>query len=218
LLLLGGCLLLGLISGEYAWALVLGLAGYLGWTLRQLWRLQQWLKSSDTDAPPPDSHGIWGDIFDSLYHLQRRDLRLRAQLQTVIDRVQGSTSALKEAVVMLDSEGNLEWWNPAAERLLADALALEAAGAQLMVLECVPVALAKRITEALTIPVIGIGAGNVTDGQILVMHDAFGITGGHIPKFAKNFLAGTGDMRAAVRQYVSEVEAGTYPGEEHSFH
>ncbi len=50
------------------------------------------------------------------------------------------------------------------------------------------------------------------------MHDAFGITGGHIPKFAKNFLAGTGDMRAAVRQYVSEVEAGTYPGEEHSFH
>ncbi|WP_312919562.1 phosphate regulon sensor histidine kinase PhoR [Stutzerimonas nitrititolerans] len=118
LLLLGGCLLLGLISGEYAWALVLGLGGYLGWTLRQLWRLQQWLKSSDTDAPPPDSHGIWGDIFDSLYHLQRRDLRLRAQLQTVIDRVQGSTSALKEAVVMLDSEGNLEWWNPAAERLL----------------------------------------------------------------------------------------------------
>ena len=106
----------------------------------------------------------------------------------------------------------------AAQTLFDDALALEAAGAQLLVLECVPVALAKRITEALTIPVIGIGAGNVTDGQILVMHDAFGITGGHIPKFAKNFLAGTGDMRAAVRQYVSEVEAGTYPGEEHSFH
>ena len=52
-------------------------------------------------------------------------------------------------------------------------------------LECVPVELAKRITDALSIPVIGIGAGNVTDGQILVMHDAFGITGGHIPKFAK---------------------------------
>lgn len=73
----------------------------------------------------------------------------------------------------------------AADRLLSDALALEAAGAQLLVLECVPVELAKRITEALAIPVIGIGAGNVTDGQILVMHDAFGITGGHIPKFAK---------------------------------
>lgn len=60
--------------------------------------------------------------------------------------------------------------------------------------------------------------GNVTDGQILVMHDAFGITGGHIPKFAKNFLAETGDIRAAVRQYMAEVESGVYPGEEHSFH
>ncbi|HIA8971399.1 TPA: 3-methyl-2-oxobutanoate hydroxymethyltransferase, partial [Escherichia coli] len=55
-------------------------------------------------------------------------------------------------------------------------------------------------------------------GQILVMHDAFGITGGHIPKFAKNFLAETGDIRAAVQQYMAEVESGVYPGEEHSFH
>ena len=106
----------------------------------------------------------------------------------------------------------------AAQALLDDALALEAAGAQLLVLECVPVALAKRVTDALTIPVIGIGAGNVTDGQILVMHDAFGITGGHIPKFAKNFLIEAGDIRAAVRQYVTDVESGVYPGEEHSFH
>lgn len=106
----------------------------------------------------------------------------------------------------------------AAQILFDDALALEAAGAQLLVLECVPVALAQRITQALSIPVIGIGAGNVTDGQILVMHDAFGVTGGHIPKFAKNFLAEAGDMRAAVRQYIAEVESGSYPGEEHSFH
>ncbi|RWR00481.1 3-methyl-2-oxobutanoate hydroxymethyltransferase [[Pantoea] beijingensis] len=105
-----------------------------------------------------------------------------------------------------------------ADRLLEDALALEAAGAQLMVLECVPVTLAERVTNALTIPVIGIGAGNVTDGQILVMHDALGITGGHIPKFAKNFLTPAGDIRAAVRQYITEVEAGSYPAEEHSFH
>ena len=106
----------------------------------------------------------------------------------------------------------------AAQTLFDDAVTLEAAGAQLLVLECVPVELAKRITEALSIPVIGIGAGNVTDGQILVMHDAFGITGGHIPKFAKNFLSEAGDMRAAVRQYIAEVESGVYPGEEHSFH
>ncbi|EKY3246628.1 3-methyl-2-oxobutanoate hydroxymethyltransferase [Cronobacter dublinensis] len=105
----------------------------------------------------------------------------------------------------------------AAQTLLDDALVLEAAGAQLLVLECVPVALAQRITSALSIPVIGIGAGNVTDGQILVMHDAFGITGGHIPKFAKNFLAQAGDMRAAVREYIAEVESGVYPGAEHSF-
>ncbi|MDF7681664.1 3-methyl-2-oxobutanoate hydroxymethyltransferase [Enterobacteriaceae bacterium ESL0689] len=106
----------------------------------------------------------------------------------------------------------------AAQGLLDDALALEAAGVCMLVLECVPRALAKRISEALSIPVIGIGAGNVTDGQILVMHDAFGITGGHVPKFAKNFLAEAGDIRAAVRQYIAEVESGCYPGEEHSFH
>ncbi|ELO0753432.1 3-methyl-2-oxobutanoate hydroxymethyltransferase [Salmonella enterica] len=106
----------------------------------------------------------------------------------------------------------------AGDQLLSDALELEAAGAQLLVLECVPVELAKRVTQALSIPVIGIGAGNVTDGQILVMHDAFGITGGHVPKFAKNFLSTAGDIRAAVRQYMAEVESGVYPGEEHSFH
>ncbi|MBL0868444.1 3-methyl-2-oxobutanoate hydroxymethyltransferase [Pectobacterium carotovorum] len=106
-----------------------------------------------------------------------------------------------------------------ANQLLADALALEEAGAQLLVLECVPVALAKRVTDALSIPVIGIGAGNVTDGQILVMHDAFGITGDNTPKFAKNFLAPSGgDIRAAVRLYAQEVEQGIYPAEEHSFH
>ncbi|MEE8785347.1 MAG: 3-methyl-2-oxobutanoate hydroxymethyltransferase, partial [Rahnella inusitata] len=101
--------------------------------------------------------------------------------------------------------------------LIKDALMLEEAGAQLLVLECVPVELARRVTEELTIPVIGIGAGNVTDGQILVMHDAFGITGGHTPKFAKDFLSEAGDIRGAVRLYVDQVAQGVYPGEEHSF-
>ncbi|KAA8995487.1 3-methyl-2-oxobutanoate hydroxymethyltransferase [Affinibrenneria salicis] len=105
----------------------------------------------------------------------------------------------------------------AANRLLEDALALEQAGAQLMVLECVPVALAERVTEALSIPVIGIGAGMSTDGQILVMHDALGITGEKTPKFAKNFLAQAGDIRAAIRLYIQEVEQGLYPAAEHSF-
>lgn len=118
LMLLAGCLLIGLITGEYAWALVAGLVGYLGWMLQQMRRLQQWLKRSQPDEPPPDGQGLWGDIFDNLYQMQRRDLRLRGQLQSVIDRAQGSTTALKDAVIMLDRDGNLEWWNPAAERLL----------------------------------------------------------------------------------------------------
>ncbi|MEQ4511832.1 3-methyl-2-oxobutanoate hydroxymethyltransferase [Dickeya zeae] len=105
----------------------------------------------------------------------------------------------------------------AASQLLEDALALEQAGAQLLVLECVPVSLAQRVTEALSIPVIGIGAGNVTDGQILVMHDALGVTGGHTPKFARNFMAEATDIRAAIRLYVQEVEQGTFPDEKYSF-
>jgi 3-methyl-2-oxobutanoate hydroxymethyltransferase len=105
----------------------------------------------------------------------------------------------------------------AANQLLQDAQNLEHAGAQLLVLECIPAELARKITEALSIPVIGIGAGNATDGQILVMHDAFGITGGHIPKFAKNFLAEAGDIRLAIKNYIQQVEESSYPGEEHSF-
>lgn len=105
----------------------------------------------------------------------------------------------------------------AAKQLLIDAQNLELAGMQLLVLECVPTELARQVTEALSIPVIGIGAGNATDGQILVMHDALGITGGHTPKFAKNFLAQGGDIRGAMQLYIREVEQGIYPDEEHSF-
>ncbi|QBY04734.1 3-methyl-2-oxobutanoate hydroxymethyltransferase [Thalassotalea sp. HSM 43] len=107
--------------------------------------------------------------------------------------------------------------NEKAMQMIEDAKQLEAAGIQLLVLECIPVELAKAITDALTIPVIGIGAGNVTDGQILVMHDAFGISVGKIPKFSRNFLADAGDIRAAVALYKSEVESGNFPGPEHCF-
>jgi 3-methyl-2-oxobutanoate hydroxymethyltransferase len=105
-----------------------------------------------------------------------------------------------------------------AEQLVNDALALEKAGIQLLVLECVPVHLAARITEALQIPVIGIGAGCDTDGQILVMHDAFGISAGFCPKFSKNFLIETGDIRRAVALYKEQVENGSFPSAEHSFY
>ncbi|WP_421185241.1 3-methyl-2-oxobutanoate hydroxymethyltransferase [Aeromonas enteropelogenes] len=104
-----------------------------------------------------------------------------------------------------------------AQEIYRQALELQAAGIQLLVLECVPTTLAERITKALRIPVIGIGAGPATDGQILVMHDAFGITSGYVPKFTKNFLAETGDVRAAVRLYVQQVSEGSFPGPEHCF-
>lgn len=105
-----------------------------------------------------------------------------------------------------------------ATTLLNDALTLEAAGIQLLVLECVPVQLAEKITKALHIPVIGIGAGSETDGQILVMHDAFGISAGFCPKFSKNFLIETGDIRQAVTLYKEQVENGSFPSAEHSFY
>ncbi len=105
-----------------------------------------------------------------------------------------------------------------AEQLVNEALQLEKAGIQLLVLECVPVQLAARVTKALKIPVIGIGAGSETDGQILVMHDAFGISAGFCPKFSKNFLIETGDIRRAVALYKEQVENGAFPSAEHSFY
>ena len=118
LLLVTACLVVGLISSQYGWSLAIGLGLYLAWTLKQLLRLHDWLSSHKADEPPPDGYGLWGEVFDSIYHLQRRDQRVRGRLQAVIDRVQESTAALKDAVIMLDSEGNLEWWNRAAETLM----------------------------------------------------------------------------------------------------
>ncbi|NIY90854.1 3-methyl-2-oxobutanoate hydroxymethyltransferase [Vibrio diazotrophicus] len=103
-----------------------------------------------------------------------------------------------------------------ADRMVKDALALQEAGAQIVLLECVPAGLAERITQILDVPVIGIGAGNSTDGQILVMHDMFGISANYMPKFSKNFLAETGDMHKAVAAYMADVEAGRFPDEAHT--
>lgn len=104
-----------------------------------------------------------------------------------------------------------------AQRLIDSAIALEAAGAQLMVVECVPTAVGKRISEAVSIPVIGIGAGPHTDGQILVMHDMMGVSANYMPKFSKNYLAQTGNLQTAVTEYIEEVSNGQFPGPEHSF-
>jgi len=107
--------------------------------------------------------------------------------------------------------------NDKAEKMINDAKSLEAAGAQLLVLECIPASLGKAITEALTIPTIGIGAGKDTDGQILVMHDALGIACNYMPKFSRNFLKDTGDIQKAIELYISEVSNGNFPSDEHTF-
>ncbi|MDN6856002.1 3-methyl-2-oxobutanoate hydroxymethyltransferase [Pseudomonas sp. CAN2814] len=105
-----------------------------------------------------------------------------------------------------------------ARQLRADAIALEQAGVAVLLLECVPSALAQEITEAVKVPVIGIGAGSGTDGQVLVMHDMLGLSlSGRSPKFVKNFLEGQPDIQSAFAAYVKAVKDGTFPGPEHGF-
>lgn len=104
----------------------------------------------------------------------------------------------------------------AAGAMLSQARAIESAGADLLVLECVPRALAAEVSLALRIPVIGIGAGPDCDGQVLVLYDALGITPGRIPRFARNFLE-AGDIASALREYVQGVKAGTFPTPNHGF-
>lgn len=106
----------------------------------------------------------------------------------------------------------------AAARLKADALALEQAGAAMLLLECVPSALAAEITNSVGIPVIGIGAGPDTDGQVLVMHDMLGLSlTGFTPKFVRNFMQDGGSIADAIAAYAQAVKQGTYPGPEHEF-
>lgn len=105
----------------------------------------------------------------------------------------------------------------AAETMYAQAMELQAAGADLLVLESVPRALADRITAALDVPTIGIGAGPGCDGQVLVLYDALGITPGHRPKFSKDFLEGASNVSQAVQNYVRAVKTGAFPGPKQSF-
>lgn len=104
-----------------------------------------------------------------------------------------------------------------ADHLRNDALALQAAGAALLVLECVPSQLAAEISTSLDIPVIGIGAGAACDGQVLVLYDMLGITPGKRPSFSKDFLQETSSILAAIEAFIHAVKEGTFPGPEHTF-
>jgi 3-methyl-2-oxobutanoate hydroxymethyltransferase len=104
-----------------------------------------------------------------------------------------------------------------ARKMLAQARALEDAGAFAVVLELVPAELAQEVTKSIAIPTIGIGAGVGCDGQVLVLYDALGLNGGFRPKFLKQFADLEAAARAGIRAYAEEVRAGTYPGPEHAF-
>jgi 3-methyl-2-oxobutanoate hydroxymethyltransferase len=106
---------------------------------------------------------------------------------------------------------------PEAQDMLMDARAMEQAGADMLLLECVPATLAAEITEALDIPVIGIGAGVHCDAQVLVLYDMLGITPGKRPSFSQDFLQQAGDIRGAVTAYVQAVKDGSFPSDAHSF-
>jgi len=103
-----------------------------------------------------------------------------------------------------------------AERIYQDALLLEEAGIDLLVLECVPTSLAKKITKAVKIPVVGIGAGADTDGQVLVIYDMLGLSS-RIPSFSKNFLKDAEDIEGALKSYAQQVKSKKFPSLEHSF-
>jgi len=148
-----------------------------------------------------------GPLLDSIRFLSERDIPVCAHLgltpQSVLKlggyKVQGHERA-------------------AAEKLLADAVAVSDAGAELLVLECVPSALAAQITRRVPIPTIGIGAGPDCDGQILVIYDLLGLDSGHRrPRFVKNFLADRDSIADAVRAYADAVRDGSFPGPEHGY-
>jgi 3-methyl-2-oxobutanoate hydroxymethyltransferase len=105
----------------------------------------------------------------------------------------------------------------AATKLVADAQALEAAGAGFVLMEAMPAAVAKRVTESIRVPTIGIGAGPDVSGQVLVVYDMLDIYPGRKARFVRNFLAGAASPQAAIEAYVKAVKDRTFPGPEHSF-
>ncbi|WP_426415907.1 3-methyl-2-oxobutanoate hydroxymethyltransferase [Aestuariirhabdus sp. LZHN29] len=105
----------------------------------------------------------------------------------------------------------------AARQMIEDGQLLDQSGAALLLLECVPSALAREFTLAVGAPVIGIGAGGDTDGQVLVLHDMLGVTPGRRPRFVKDFMEGQSSIDSALKAYGEAVKSGQFPAEEHQF-
>ncbi|HAT58360.1 MAG TPA: phosphate regulon sensor histidine kinase PhoR [Gammaproteobacteria bacterium] len=120
LILLGTAAVIGLIIGEISFTLVVALAGYSSYNLLQLRRLTKWVAkdSLKSDTQPPEGTGIWGSIFDSIYRLQKQERLASDYLKNILDKAQESSAALEMAVVMINKQGTLDWWNRATEELL----------------------------------------------------------------------------------------------------
>ena len=116
--LLIACTAVGLFFGEPLYGLSAGLLAYLWWTLAQAKRLYHWLGNPSGSDEAPQSVGLWGDIFDGLHRLHQNHLRTQDKLRAQINRVQESTNAMRDGVIMTDSRGAMEWWNGSAEHLL----------------------------------------------------------------------------------------------------
>jgi len=150
-----------------------------------------------------------GAIIDSVSHLTEKGIR-----------VCGHLGLLPQSVNELGGYKVQGREQADAEKMVQDALGLQQAGAEMIVLECIPAGLAQRISAAIDIPTIGIGAGRYCDGQVLVIYDLLGLTPGKPPRFVKNFLAelpvGKG-ISAAIQAYVTAVKHGNFPDEQHTF-
>ncbi|GLS28273.1 phosphate regulon sensor protein PhoR [Marinibactrum halimedae] len=108
---------LGLMTGYLLYTLLVMCVGYIGWALFQMRRLDLWLNSR-RHLPPPDANGVWGAVFDKIYRLRRRQQSEKRRLQELIVRIQETTTALKDAVILLDKNASIEWWNQSARRLI----------------------------------------------------------------------------------------------------
>ena len=110
--------IIGLLLGELAWVMAVGLFCYLVWTIVQSVRLHRWLYGQDDEQRIPQSYGLWGDLFEGIYQLQYQNKQTQTHLKSLVNRVQLSTNALKDAVIMTNSDGAMDWWNFAAGDLL----------------------------------------------------------------------------------------------------
>lgn len=148
--------------------------------------------------------GAW--VAETIRHLTERGMPVCAHL--------GLTPQTADMLGGFRLQGRNE---AAAARIREEARMLEEAGARLLLLECVPDALGRAVSEAATVPVVGIGAGPATDAQVLVLHDMLGLGEGRKARFVKDYLAGRGSIAEALRAFGEEVRSGAYPAPEHCY-